>query len=199
MMGIKEKLKNAICNNDLDFLVRNRNLYNINERFEDENNDTLLLYSISDSYSEVFTYFLEHGADHTLTNDLKETILHSIVFSGDIKRTETIFNNYTDINIDAQTVEQVTPLLLAISLEKYEISKFLISRGADVSIPDEEGITPLHLAVQSNDFELVKLLVDKGANLDAKTKKGNSVFVLAVIAENDSIIKYIFNKKYFDK
>lgn len=53
-----EKLKNAICNNDLEFLKQNVNNFFIDYCFKDEDNDTLLSYAISDPDSDVYTFFL---------------------------------------------------------------------------------------------------------------------------------------------
>ncbi len=130
MNDIKERLKDAICNNDIHFLIENKNLYDIDERFEDENNDTLLLYSVSDAGSNMYSYFLENGANYNLSNDINETIVHALVFSGSIGRMHDILNKYRDIDIDKQTIELVTPLLLSISIEKYDIAKYLINKGA---------------------------------------------------------------------
>ena len=43
MKNIDEKLKDAICNENIAFLEENKNNYSINHRFQDEDNDTLLM------------------------------------------------------------------------------------------------------------------------------------------------------------
>lgn len=196
MDKFKEEIKNAICNNDLNFLIKNRSKYIIDERFEDEDNDTLLLYSISDSESNVFSYFLENGADYKLKNDLGENIVHAMIFAGKLERLDNILSRYKDINIDSQTLDGATPLLLAISLDKYHIAKYLINKGANIFLSDEDGLTPFHLAVQCSDLELVRLLVDKGAKLRQKTNKGNAPLALAANADNKDTIQYLFSVIY---
>lgn len=93
-MELSGKLKNAICNNDVDFFEEKKHLYSIDERFEDENNDTLLLYSISDSQSNIYKYLIKNNANINLTNDEGENIIHAIVFSGDNKRLQDIVENH---------------------------------------------------------------------------------------------------------
>ncbi|QRE04876.1 ankyrin repeat domain-containing protein [Flavobacterium psychrophilum] len=194
-MDMKENLKNAICNNDILFLEKNINSYSINYRFEDEDNDTLLLYSISDSSSETFNFLLNNGADINLLNDEGEGILHAIVFSGDIVRLKKIMSQYKP-NINLQSKDGATPLLLAISLGKFEIAKFLINSKADVNITDNEGISPLHLIAQTQNIDLVNLLLQNGADIFLKTANGNLALALAVNNGNFDIIETIYNKMY---
>ena len=142
-MELNGKLKDAICNNDIDFLEKNKNLYSIDTRFENEGNDTLLLYSISYEKSNVYKYLLHNNANFNLLNDDEENIIHAIVFSGDIKRLKEIIENY-DVNINHKSKDGSTPLLLAISLEKINIAELLINYGADVNIKDENVMEIFH-------------------------------------------------------
>lgn len=194
-MDIKEKLKNAICNNDIEFLKENEGLYSIDERFYDENNDTLLLYSISDESSNIYSFLLKNGANISLLNDEGENVLHAVVFSGDNERLEKIITEYT-LDIDHQSKDGATPLLLAISLEKIEIAISLIKYGANVNLADNNGISPLHLASQLQDLNFVKILLNNGADLFLKTDNGNLPMALAVNSNNTEVIKLLFEKMY---
>jgi len=195
MKNIDEELKDAICNKDIAFLEANKNKYSINHRFQDEDNDTLLLYAISDHGSNTYEYFLKNNADITLVNDEGENIIHSIVYSGQIKRLVDILNQFPfDLNL--QTKDGTTPLLLSVLLEKYEIFNYLLKNGADVNIPDNEGNTPLHPACFLGYKSMVFDLVENGANLLAKTDNGNLPLALAVNEGHEEIIKYLFQKIY---
>lgn len=191
----KEKLKDAICNNNILFLEKNKQKYSINDRFTDENNDTLLLYSVSDPQSNVYEYFLKNGADYTLVNDEGENIIHSIVFSGDNERLKILISKLK-VDINHQAIDGATPLLLAISLEKYEIAKTLIDAGANAKIGDINGITPLHLACQEGAMDLVKLLIENKVDLKAKTVAGNTPISLAANHNHDEIVKLLYSKIY---
>jgi len=179
MKNFKEDLKDAICNEDISFLQTNEKEYSVNERFEDENNDTLLLYSLSDSKSNAYKYFLKKNADSTLLNDDGENVIHSIVYSGDPERLPAFLS---EGNINHQSKDGTTPLLLAIALEKDTIAHLLIEHGADVNIADQEGNAPIHIAAHLGKIDLVSVLFDKGASVLAKTKKGNLPLALAVNA-----------------
>jgi ankyrin repeat protein len=195
MDNFDEKLKDAIACNDVDFLENNRDQYDINHRFLDEDNDSLLLYAISYKDSDAYKFFLENGADTTLINNEGEGIIHAIVYSGVTDRFLEFIEKYT-FDINAQTIDGATPLLLSIAIKKYEMAKVLIRSGADVSIGDNENIAPLHLASMLGNLETVKLLMDKGANLHVKTQKGNYPLALAVNSDCDDIVKYLFYEIY---
>lgn len=194
-MLFKEKLKTAICNNDVDFLEQKKHSFSIDERFEDENNDTLLLYSISDEGSNLYKYFLQNNADINLTNDEGENIVHAIVFSGDVQRLNEIVKNY-HVDINHKANDGATPLLLAISLDKINVAEALITFRADVNIADIDGLTPLHLAAQSGDFGLVKSLINNGADVFLKTANGNLALALAVNAGQIDVVKILFDIMY---
>lgn len=193
MENFKEHLKDAICNEDITFLESNKTKYSVNERFEDENNDTLLLYSLSDAKSNAYRFFLKNNADVTLLNADGENIIHSIVYSGEPGR---LVNLLSQENINHQSKDGTTPLLLAIALEKDEIAHLLIEHGADVNLADYEGNAPIHIASHLGKMDLVSALIDNGANLWTKTKKGNLPLALAVNAEHDNVVKYLFKKLY---
>lgn len=122
----KEDLKNAICNDDRDFLEKNLKNYSINCRLGDEDNDTLLMYSLSDGDSNAYQFFIKEQADVTLTNDEGENVIHSIVYSRDAERLSLLLNAS---NIDHQSNDGTTPLLLSVGIGDDQMSLKLIERG----------------------------------------------------------------------
>lgn len=189
----KERLKDAICNNDISFLETNKDYYSIDERFVDEDNDTLLIYSLSDGNSESFRFFMNNNADVNVVNSEGENVIHSIVYSGKVDRMEY----FIDVNnINHQTNEGVTPLLLALLLDKYDIAKYLIDKGADVNIADNEMNLPIHVACYSGNKDLVSILLKKGVDLFSKTRKGNLPLAIAVNKGHHDIVKLIYKNMY---
>ena len=67
-----------------------------------------------------------------------------------------------------------TPLRNAILQDHPDSARFLIERGADVTMSGPDGNTPLHLAAFFGDESLVKLLLKKGANTKTKNPKGET-------------------------
>lgn len=191
MNKFQERLKNSICNNDIEFLKVVINEENINLRLEDDNNDSLLLFAISDYGSEMYKFLIERGADVFLKNDENENILHCAIYSNDVCRLEYVLNNFS-INLNDQTKDGLTPLLLALLIGNNEMFNLLLQKNANVNIPDFENNYPIHVACQYGDIEIVKSLVQRNSLLNVKTNKGNYPFSLAVNNEHVEIVKYLY-------
>ena len=132
-----ETLKSAICEDDIAFLQSNIDSYNINARFEDEDNDTLLLFAIGISQNKSYKFFLQNGADVYATNAQNENILHAIVYSGDINRLNFIIKQGYKLNMDEKTMDGATPLLISIALRESNMAKVLINNGFVATQDDE--------------------------------------------------------------
>ncbi|GAB6010283.1 ankyrin repeat domain-containing protein [Dysgonomonas reticulitermitis] len=198
MDNFEDNLKNAIACNDVHFLEKHINQHNIDYRFLDEDNDTLLLYAISDKGSEAYIFFLNNGANLNLVNDEGEGIFHSIVYSGLSERLIDILNREPDILkfINSQTKDGVSPLLLSVLLGKDDIFNLLLDLNADLNLADNENYAPIHSACFLGYKEMVLKLVAKGVNLHVKTKRGNYPLALAINEDNEEISKYLFEKFY---
>jgi hypothetical protein len=90
-----------------------------------------------------------------------------------------------------ETVSGDDPILmvalgLGYILDNYEfqpqISKFLVTRGADVNILDGEGNTPLVVAAMRLNYDAVSFLLKNGANPNIKSPSGYTPYQLAIIA-----------------
>lgn len=191
-----EILKTAIYENDIVFLKSHIGDYNINTIFEDEDDDTLLLFAIGIRQNESYKFFIQNGADVFATNALSENILHAIVYSGDLDRLYYIMKQGYNLNLDEKDIDGATPLLISIAIGKSDIAKALINMGADVNKPDNEGVTPLHIACQEGNIELVKLLIEKGADIRSKTAKGNYPIMLAIANDNEVLSRILFEKHF---
>jgi ankyrin repeat protein len=198
MDNFNELLKNAIIKNDIHFLETNKSKYDINYCFSDEDNDTLLLYAISDSGSESYIYFLKNGADIKMTNNEGENIFHSIVYSGDSKRLLSLLEIHPEAikQMNKPANDGTTPLLLSVLLNKYNIFKQLLDLGANVDLVDNMGNAPIHPACSMGYTNIVKELVNKGVNLRIKTVKGNYPMALAVNGDHYEIVKFLYSKIY---
>jgi hypothetical protein len=78
--------------------------------------------------------------------------------SGNLRIVGLFLKNGFDVN--QALIEADSPLLYAIELQNFELVKFLIFKGADIHINNEE---PLVLACGLGDKEIMKLLIEKGA------------------------------------
>jgi len=76
--------------------------------------------------------------------------------------------------VNADDVDQRTPLHWAASSGSIDIARFLIDQKADVNKPDISGWTPLHIAVSAGNDSVVQELVGAGADVNRKNDKGIS-------------------------
>lgn len=88
-----------------------------------------------------------------------------------------------DPNLRHKKILSNTPLLhLAINrIEKRgntEVVDWLLDKGADVNLADDDGYTPLMLAAQYDHVAVVKRLLKKGANPKARTNTGHTALTL---------------------
>jgi ankyrin repeat protein len=73
-----------------------------------------------------------------------------------------------------------TPIILSIAkgheragdISNFELTKFLLARGADPNKPDVNGFTPMHYAFLRRDPKTVDLLLEHGGRLDIPNTKG---------------------------
>ncbi len=96
-------------------------------------------------------------------------------------------------NIDASTSGSIssTPLIesTAIDSVEVEITKFLISQGADLNLASSKGETALHYAVAKNNYFKVNLLISKGAALDVLSSDQLSPLHIATINRNKNLVE----------
>lgn len=76
--------------------------------------------------------------------------------------------------INSYSKDGFTALGLAAYFGYEEIAKLLISRGADVNIPANNGfnVFPIHSAVASGNHGITKLLINAGANINVTQQAG---------------------------
>ena len=88
---------------------------------------------------------------------------------------------------------------------KYEISKFLIEKGAPVMSYNQANDTPLHLAAKLQEYDIIKLLLDNGANINAQNNQNMTALHYAIqgvsteCKKDDEKIKDIINVKSEDR
>lgn len=179
----KEELKDALCNNDLEFLLYHRYQYDIDERFGDENNDSLLLYSLSDKESQSYLFLLEQGADVSLVNDDGEGCYHAAVYADDVGRMKKLYQ-YAPSNqlMNLRSHDGTTPLLLSIFLEHYESFLWLMESGASTILSNQDGVYPAHAVCMIEDRRFFRYLYEAGIDFNVATKTG--VFPVGIARED---------------
>jgi len=84
----------------------------------------------------------------------------------------------------------------AIQNQKYDIIMYLIDKGVEINVKNNEGNTPLHFACMTNNSDgckqsVIQVLIDN--NADYTVKNGNNTLALDLILEEE-IKKQISNE-----
>ena len=136
---------------------------NINAVTNDDKLTPLMLACKNKNVS-VVNCLLQNGANVVLTSDNGWTALHFVVdgFNDSSEILRSLLNNGADVN--ARSVDNETPLMVASQSSDVETVTLLIEQGAYVDLQDEKYNTALHNAVSSNTEEIVGTLLNAGAS-----------------------------------
>lgn len=104
--------------------------------------------------------------------------LAEAVASGNATSVQTALNAGANPNA-ASTDTGVTPLMSAISGDKLQIARILLTKKADPNMQDNTGQTALMYAVERNNIEAINLLLSYKADRSAQTKLGDNALSLA--------------------
>ena len=133
---------------------------------------------------KVVEFLLKNGANINFKDKAGYTPLHSVRLKEDAG---ILIQNGADLNAKAQNGQ--TPLHFAVAMERTEIVRLLIAKGADINNQDaSSGSTPLMLAVMSGNKSIVELFLSKGAEVNLKSLKGETSldWAMQAVEEFDS-------------
>ena len=74
-----------------------------------------------------------------------------------------------------------------------EVTKVLISTGADVNVKDINGTTPLHSAIINGKKAVAELLIENGAELNAVTSSGQTPLHCAVSGDLRELVELLLS------
>ncbi|KGL84071.1 KN motif and ankyrin repeat domain-containing protein 4, partial [Tinamus guttatus] len=141
----------------------------------DENGNTALHYSVSHSNFPVAKLLLDTGVcDVDRPNKAGYTALMITPLASAESRQDmevvTKLLRAGDVNVRASQGGQ-TALLLGVSHDREDMVKALLSCGADVNVPDEQGTTALMVACRQGNADIVRLLLAQPGCDVARTDK----------------------------
>ncbi|KAL9168774.1 hypothetical protein ABFS82_04G037000 [Erythranthe guttata] len=88
---------------------------------------------------------------------------------------------------DLELLQGDTPLILALQKRRFITSKYLINRGADITIADRKGKTSLHYAAEQDNKELMQMLLSKGADIESNSVNGTPLQCAAASGNVESV------------
>lgn len=104
---------------------------------------------------------LNHHADiqFRLVNNMN--LLHLACKNKKVRMAEFLIKQ--NIEVNAQNNDGLTPLMVAVFYQQYDICKLLLEHGADPNIADVDGVVPLDIAFFQKQEDISKLLISHGA------------------------------------
>jgi len=91
-------------------------------------------------------------------------------YKGYPKEVLRLLNN--GANVNATTLDGITPLMYAVQNEQLEICKILLLNNADPNINPYDGVPALISAVKTGNADITELLIRKGANINVRNLQG---------------------------
>ncbi|CAB0038441.1 unnamed protein product [Trichogramma brassicae] len=173
---------------------------------QDKLGNTPLHLALESGNKEMTEWLLSRGADLNLTNEEGSTPLHMVCQNSGNHDTMEIWRTHCEVKnkisqwveVNAQNKLGNTPLHLALESCNKEMTEWLLSRGADLNLANEEGLTPFHILCQNSGngdiMEIwwthleVKNEISQWVEVNAQDKLGNTPLHYAL---NDSCDRYL--------
>lgn len=141
--------------------------------WRDEHHWSLLHFACYYNRKDIVKYLIDYIDVNLLTLGGSTPLM----LTRDIDIINILINNGADVNVN----HHATALFYAVASDNYEISKLLLSNGADPNLADNDGNTPLHTVLDVDmltvnvdmiNFDMVELLLRYDADINLANNKG---------------------------
>lgn len=121
--------------------------------------------------------------------DINEKLINSI-YNEDLEQVKECLAKGANVNYISPLGE--IPLREATIKNNLELVKFLVSKGADVNLYDDNDFSSLMIAARyEKSYDIAKYLIDKGADVNAKTTDKRNTALTVAIRNNSNPQKII--------
>ena len=145
---------------------------------------------IAKNKPEIVHEFLAAGMSINSRDDLGTPMLNIACRNDNFDFVQMIFELGADINAISED-RGYTAVMDAVWRGNEKITKYLISKGANLNTINKEGQNNLILAVGANRESLVKLLAENGADPDVKDMMGMSAYNYAVLFKKEKLVEIL--------
>lgn len=139
---------------------------------------------------EVVNEFLEAGMSVNSRDDTGTPMLNIACRNDNFEFVEMILSLGAELNAVSDD-RGYTAVMDAVWRGNEKITKFLISKGAELNTINKEGQTNLILAVGANRENIVKLLAESGADPDVKDSMGMSAYTYATLFKKERLVEIL--------
>jgi ankyrin repeat protein len=119
----------------------------------------------------IMRLLLKHHADVNKPDNIGETPLHTAAAGMYLEEAAQVLLD-NGANINQQTLNGATPLLLAAQYGTIGVVRLLLNYGANINQPNHPGNTPLHFATSERRLTIIALLLAYGANANLSNCDG---------------------------
>ncbi|XP_030959709.1 ankyrin repeat, PH and SEC7 domain containing protein secG [Quercus lobata] len=188
---------------------------------KDEEGETPLIHAARQGHTDTAKYLLEGGANPTIPSDLGATALHHSAGIGEIKLLKILLSKVVDVdsqsdagtpliwaaghgqpdavkvllehhaNPNAETDDNITPLLSTVAAGSLPCLELLIQAGAKVNI-SVGGVTPLYIAADNGSLEIINCLLKAGADPNVIDEDGLKPIQVAAARGNRGAVEILF-------
>lgn len=187
--SLNDRLIVAVQNNDekevIDLLR-----YGQNPNFMDKSGQTPLFYAVKNHYVLITQKLLKSGANPNLADDSSVYPLIEAVTSTDTALVYLLLQNGANPDV-TDYYFNITPLMIAVSLNNYDISELLLYYNAKPDYVAKDS-TALIYAIQYNaDTSIINLLLRYGADPNFHPPNTSSPLFLAMKKGNTAVLQIL--------
>ena len=118
---------------------------------------------------------LSKGADPHLKNFIGRNLLHAAAEGGNISIVKSMLSRGIDIDSKDDESSSVTPLIIAVKENHVEVMKYLLQKGADISLTTGSyERNALHIASQYGSVAAIEMLLSYDLRPDSRDREGNT-------------------------
>ena len=154
---------------------------------------TVLTHAVKHGKMNVVEYLLKQGADPSITDQSNNLPLHHAADKRHLEIAKMLIEKKAD-TINVKGYVGATPLCVASSAGNLDMFQFLLNKGADANILDDNGYLPLHWACRKGYLKMIELLIDKKFNINAKGDRGFTALHHAAEHGHLEIVKILIDK-----
>ncbi|XP_015582166.1 ankyrin-1 [Ricinus communis] len=188
---------------------------------KDDDGETPLIHAARQGHTATAMYLLEHGANPAVASDLGATALHHSAGIGNIELLRYLLSKGVEVdsqsdagtpliwaaghaqpdalkvllehhaNPNAETEDNITPLLSAVAAGSVACLESLVQAGANVNIT-AGGATPLHIAADNGSSEILHCLLKAGTDPNVIDEDGQKPIQVAAARGNRAAVEILF-------